>query len=122
MQKKRKDTASTILAIAMGFLAMSLAFQWEWATWVALAIGFAGLSSPFLSEKIELIWSKIGYMLSLIVPNVLLCLIYYLLLFPVSVLSKLFGKKDPLVLKNRLKSMYTDCSKNFDKTEFENPW
>lgn len=122
MKTKRNDTAATMLAIAMGFLAIYLLFHWEWAAWVSLAVGLAGLLSPFLSEKIEWLWDKLGYMLSLIMPNVLLSIIYYLFLFPIATLSKLFGKKDPLVLKNRLESMYTASDKTFDKDSFENPW
>lgn len=122
MELKRKEPVQTILAIVTGFLAVYLVFNWKWAAWVSLTVALAGLLSPFLSEKIEFIWAKLGYVLSLIVPNVLLSLIFYLFLFPLAALSKLFGQKDTLVLKNRLDSMYTNTDKSFNKDSFEKPW
>lgn len=122
MEAKRNDPAQTILAIAMGFLAVFLIFSWKWAAWVSLAVGLTGLLSPFLSQKIVFIWTKLGFILSLIVPNVLLSIVFYLFLFPLAALSKLFGNKDPLVLKNRPGSMYADVNKSFNQDSFEKPW
>lgn len=111
-----------MLAIAMGFLAVFLIFSWKWAAWVSLAVGLTGLLSPFLSQKIEFVWTKLGFVLSLVVPNVLLSIVFYLFLFPLATLSKLFGNKDPLILKNRPGSMYTKSDKTFDRESFEKPW
>lgn len=122
MEAKRNDPAQTILAIAMGFLAVFLIFSWKWAAWVSLAAGLTGLLSPFLSQKIEYVWTKLGFVLGMIVPNVLLSIVFYLFLFPLAALSKLFGNKDPLVLKNRPGSMYADVNKSFNQDSFEKPW
>jgi hypothetical protein len=60
--------------------------------------------------------------LSLIIPNILLSAIFFFILFPLSVLSKIFGEKDPLHLKNSSGSLFKDKNKIFDKKSFEHPW
>jgi len=65
---------------------------------------------------------KLAWVLSLIIPNILLSSIFFLFLFPIALLSRLFGKKDPLMLKNPEKSVFRNQEKKFDKSSFENPW
>jgi ABC-type dipeptide/oligopeptide/nickel transport system permease subunit len=92
------DTSkSTILVISMGFLVLHLLFSWQWAVLISLLVGVIGITSPYLSGKIESIWMKFAKILGYIIPNVLLSIVYYLFLFPISALSKLFNK-DPLML------------------------
>ena len=111
----KKDTSkSTILVISMGFLALYLLFAWRWAGITSLVIGLAGILSDTLSNKIEWVWMKLSHILSLIVPSVLLTILFYLILFPISLLSKLFTK-DPLMLSNRHSSFFIDVNKEFNK-------
>jgi hypothetical protein len=92
----KKDTSkSTILVISMGFLALFLLFHWQWAVVVSLIAGVVGIASSFLSRKIEWGWMKLGHIMGFIVSNMLLSLVFYLVLFPISLLNKLFSK-DPV--------------------------
>ena len=75
-----------------------------------------------LSKMIDFVWMKLTFVLSLIVPNILLSIIFYLFLFPVSLFSKLFSNKDPLKLKNPNQSVFKTVNKEFDPNTFENPW
>ena len=122
MKKIQSNPIKTVLTISMGFLVVFLITKAKWAINTALIIGLAGLFSTYLSEKIDFVWMKLTWLLSQIVPNILLGAIFYLFLFPISLLSKLFGKKDPLVLKNRLSSTWIGDKKEFDKASFEKPW
>lgn len=56
----------------------------------------------------------IALVLSYIVPRVLPGLIFYLILFPLSLLSKLTNK-DPLMLTNRHKTYFVNMEKAFNK-------
>lgn len=122
MKKTKSEPVKTCLTIAMGFTVIFLATKREWALLVALAVGCAGVLSPFLAQKIDWLWMKLAWLLGLVVPNILLGAIFYLFLFPVSLVAKLFGKGDPLLLKNNKNSTFTDENKVFDKKNFENPW
>jgi hypothetical protein len=118
----KKDTsASTILVIAMGFLVVNLLFNYPWALKVSLIIGLIGVFSDSLSKKIDWAWMKLSYLLSKIFPPILIGIIFFLVLFPLSLLSKLFTK-DPLMLSNKYDSYFVNVEKPFDKSSFEKLW
>jgi fluoride ion exporter CrcB/FEX len=117
-----KDTShSTILVISTGFLILYFVFSWHWAIVVSLILGVAGALSTFMSKKIEWVWMKLSQLLGYIVPNILLSIVFYLFLFPISVLSKLFTK-DPLMLSKKYESYFVDIHKDADKESFEKIW
>jgi hypothetical protein len=114
--------AKTVLTISTGFIVIYLITGWNWPIFVSLVLGLTGIISNYLSAKIDFLWMKLASLLGLIVPNILLGIVFYLFLFPISVLSRLSGKKDPLNLKNKNDSMFIICNKHFNKRSFENPW
>jgi hypothetical protein len=118
---RKETTKSTMLVITTGFLILYLAFRWEWALVVSLVTGITGIISPFMSRKIEWAWMKLAGVLGYIVPNILLGLVFFLVLFPLSLLSKLFNK-DPLMLSGKHGSMFVDVNKSADKSSFEKTW
>ena len=117
-----KDTSkSTMLIISMGFLALHLIYSWQWAVIVSLAVGIIGIASPFLSRKIEWAWMKLGKLLGYIIPNILLGIVFYLFLFPISLLSRVF-EKDPLMLSKDYDTYFIDVEKETDRKDFEKIW
>lgn len=122
MKKIKSNPAQTLLVITVGFIVLYVFSSWKWTIYVALGIGLIGVFSPFLSKQIETVWMKLAYVLSLIVPNILLTIVFYLLLFPIALLSRMFGEKDPLQLKNNKKSLFKDRKTQFNKAYFEKMW
>lgn len=118
---KKDTTKSTILVISMGFLVLHLAFSWQWAVIVSLIVGVIGIVSSYLSSKIELAWMKLAQLLGYIVPNILLCIVFFLFLTPISILFRLFNK-DVLMLSNEYDSYFIDIDKEIDKKNFEKVW
>jgi hypothetical protein len=113
---------STILVIVVGFIiiyAYSKNFNF---LNVSIIIGLLGVISDKASLLIDKIWFKISHILSLIIPNILLGSIFYLILFPIALLSRLFGNKDPLNLKNNLNTLFINKNTNFKAKSFEQPW
>ena len=116
------DTSkSTILIISTGFLILYLAFSWKWAVIVSLLVGIAGIVSSVLSKKIEWGWMKLAKIMGYIIPNILLTIVFFLFLLPISLLSKLFSK-DPLMLSKKYKTYFIDINKEMDKKSFEKIW
>lgn len=119
---KKSNPAQTVLTISMGFLVLFLIYGWYWVLMISLGVGIAGVFSPWLSKKIDFIWMKLAWILSLVIPPVILTIIFYLVLFPLAVLSRLLGNPDPLNLKDRTDSLFTSSGKTFEKRDFEKIW
>lgn len=123
-KKKKSEPIKTVLTITVGFLAIYFITKQkhDWMLLVAFGVGFLGLLSTFLSEKIDFLWMKLTWILGLIMPNILLSIVFFIFLFPIAILARVFGKKDPLYLKNNYKSTYREINRGFDKASFEKPW
>ncbi len=105
----------------MGFLVVHLVYSWQWAVIVSLVVGIVGVVSPFLSRKIEWAWMKLAKVLGYIVPNILLSVVFFFVLFPISLLSKIFTK-DPLMLSKNKETYFVDINKEMDKKNIEKTW
>ncbi len=119
---QKTDPIKTVLVITVGMLIVFALTQWKWAFNAAVIIGLLGLLSSYIAKQIDFLWMKLAWVLSLIVPNILLSVIFYLLLTPIALLSRLFGEKNQLNLKNKTDSLFKDYNKEFDKPSFEKPW
>lgn len=118
----KEDTSkSTMLVISMGFLILYLLFAWQWAVIVSLVVGLIGIFSSTLSRNVDWLWMKLARILGYIVQSVLLSIIFYLILFPISLISRIFTK-DPLMLSNKYKTFFVNIEKKFDKKSMENIW
>lgn len=118
---KKGTSESTILVITLGFVIVFLLFNQKWAIYTALIIGLIGALSNYAANKIEWLWFKLSLILSKIIPTVLLAAIFYLFLFPISLISKIFTK-DPLLLNNNYRSTFKDVKKIDIKKSMEKTW
>jgi hypothetical protein len=122
-QKKIKsDPTKTILVITVGFLVIYFFSGFKWSLYTAIIVGVLGLLSDLLAKKIDYLWMKLTWVLSMIVPNVLLSVIFYLFLTPIALLSRIFGEKNQLSLKNTKDSLFKENTKKFEKSSFEKTW
>lgn len=118
----KKDTSQgTLLVITLGFIMLFLWLKQEWALYTALAVGIIGVASPWVASRIEWLWFRLAFMLNKIIPTILLTAIFYLILFPLSLVSKLFTK-DPLLLKNNGKTTFRDVAKTDVRESMEKTW
>ena len=122
MKKQKTDPTKTVLTISVGFIVLYLVTRWDWPISIALIVGLIGIFSTRLSKIIDFLWMKMAMLLNLIMPNILLSIIFFLFLFPIAILSRLFGKNDPLNLKDKAGSNFKNSNKEFDKASFEKTW
>lgn len=122
MKTEKTNPLRTVLTLSVGFIVLYFITDWKWTIPAALLVGLAGIFSPYLSAKIDYLWMKLAWFLSLVIPNILLGVIFFLLLFPIALLSRVFGKNDSLNLKNKSGSNFKNVNKDFDKVSFEKTW
>jgi len=81
----------------------------------------SGIISPLISRYTETglkLFTKItGY----IIQTVLLSVLFFMILFPISVLYRLFNK-DNLMLSPKYPSYFININKEFGKESLEKPW
>lgn len=121
-KNNKTEPIKTVLIITVGMLIIYLISKWKWSINVSILVGILGLLSNYFAEKIDFLWMKLSWLLSLIIPNILLAIIFYLFLTPIALLSRVFGEKNQLTLKNTNQSLFKDKNKQYDKLIFEKPW
>jgi hypothetical protein len=117
----RTKPVKTVLIIVMGLTLVALITDWQVWIKIALILGIAGLVSDTLANRIVFLWMKLSLMLSLIIPNILLSVVFFIFLTPLAWLFR-HGNKDTLSLRNTKSSLFKESHKLFDKTSFEKPW
>lgn len=122
MKSNGKSPELSVLTITVGMLFLYVFTHSKYFLYISMIIGFLGVLSPYLSRKIDFLWMKLALALSKFVPNILLTIIFFFILFPIALLSKFFGKEQPLFLKNNRKSTFTNVSTRFDTNFFEKTW
>lgn len=122
-ESKSTNASKTVLIITVGFLVLYFFSKQDVLQYIAIGVGLLGSVSDYLADKIDWLWTKLGWLLSLIVPNIIMTIVFYLILTPMAFLSRLFGKSDPMDLKNTQSSLFKDKEKtSFSKESFEKPW
>lgn len=112
----------TILTIIFGLLFINIFLQIEEIIYICLALSAIGVTSFKLSKIIERLWITLSLILSKIVPNILLGLIFYLILTPLSILSKIFKYNSGYISKNKSDSLFLENKRSFDPKSFLRTW
>ncbi len=116
------DPTKTVLIITVGFLIIYLLTDWTWPITVSLVIGLIGIFSKKLSEFVNYLWIKLTVTLSYIVPNIVLAIIYFIILVPIALISRIFRKEDELLLKEGTSSTFFDINRKIDKESLRKMW
>ena len=122
MKTTKSNATKTVLIISVGFGVIFFVFDLRWTLHTSLIVGFLGLISNKISTFIDFLWMKLAKILSFIVPNILLSIIFYLFLFPIATLSKVFGSNRTLRIKNRADTLWVDKNKQIERVSFEKMW
>ena len=122
-ESKSVNPTKTVLVMTVGFLVLYFLSKQIVFLYIAMGVGILGAISSFLAEKIDWVWTKLGWLLSLIVPKIIMSIIFYVILTPTAFLSRLFGKSDPMDLRNTQSSLFKEKKETtFSKESFEKPW
>ena len=124
----REKKVEAILAIVVGFLALYFifgvwrGFEVDWMLWVSLIVGVLSMMSDTVMNGITMVWFKFAEFLgNYITGPILLGIVFFLILFPISVLARIFSK-DNLMRKKRDDSYYVERNHAYVTEDIENIW
>ncbi len=120
--KLKSNPSLTLLTIVFGLLFLNYFLDNEIIFYICFNSIIIPISSYKSSIIIEKIWFKVSYILSQIIPNVLLSLIFFLILTPIALLSKIFNSQTNFNSNNNQKTTFITQNKSFDKNSFERAW
>ena len=87
----------------------------------AFVLGFLGLLIPSLAQGIDFVWGKLLGYVGWVNSRVLLSLIFFVILMPLSFVYRLFNR-DSLGLKKNSTSYFKVRNKTFEARDLEHPW
>ncbi len=120
--KIKSNPSLTILTIVFGLLVLYFFLEKKEIFYLCIVLSGIGVFSIEISRIIEKIWFKIASILSQIIPNVLLSIIFFLVLTPLALLSKLFKSNTEFISRNTQNTTFKIQNKVFDKKSFERSW
>lgn len=96
------------------------------STWLFFASAFLLLISLTFSNllaPLNKLWFKFGELLGIIVSPLVLGIIFFILLTPIAILSKTFGRNILNIrLESKIKSYWIIRDKGFEKNDFDNQY
>ena len=112
----------TLLTIVFGLLLIDFIFDVNTLIYISLILSGLGILSFRFLKLIELFWFKLSFLLSKIMPNILLFLVFIIVLTPLALFSKLFNVQSEFKSLNNQKSFFVRKYKKFNKKSFEKAW
>ena len=120
--KIKSNPTLTVLTIVFGLLFFNYFLESKNIFYVTLILSGLGVLSIRLSEIIEKLWFKLSYLLSQTIPNILLSVIFFLILTPIALSSRLFKSQTEFISKNNQNSMFRIKNKSFKKESIKRAW
>ncbi len=113
-----------VLCVALVVIYFFTKQQHNWLLKLSIVLGITGMMSKYLAAKISWAWLKLGELISLVMGKVILTIIFYVFLFPVALLARVFSKgKDSLQLnKSSSDSYYFTRNHKYVPKDLENVW
>lgn len=122
MKSAKTDPFRTVLTMVVGFMALHFLWGWPWALPAAFGIGLAGAVSAKAAMLIDKVWMGFGALLGRFMPLVVLTVVYVVVLLPFAFLSRLSGKRDPLMLRRQGQSVFREMHRTFDAQSLSKSW
>lgn len=110
-----------ILIVVLGFIFLAFLFQTIVLAWVAFAIGSLSLVVPGFARRFDWLWLKSGAALGWFNSRVILGVVYFVVLVPIALISRIFGK-DKLRLRRSNTSLYVERDHLYTAEDLQNPF
>ncbi|HEV7348052.1 hypothetical protein [Telluribacter sp.] len=118
------DKAKAQLVIVTGLLVLYFIFEGIYLLYAAVLIGVLCIAIPVVGDLIVKGWYKIAEVLGAINGRILLSVVFFIILFPIAVLSRIGKKKqNPLSLRRESeRSVFAERNHRYTAKDLENVW
>jgi hypothetical protein len=121
-QRTSRQQIQTILVILLALL-----IGWKWTSdllffYVSVILSVVVLFSERAMFGIDFLWMKLTWLLSQIIPRVILSILFYFFLTPLALLSRIFGDNDPLQMKRPANTLFRVEEPLRGPSSFEKMW
>lgn len=111
----------TCLVIATGILVIYLVHPTKLLIYMAIGLGIVGAFVPSITKRVDWAWYKLSEGMGWLMSKVMLSVVFFVFLFPIAMLSRVFGKKDSLQLRKK-GSYWTERNHVYEGKDLENTW
>ncbi len=117
----REKGLETVIILALASLIIYLKFDAIWAIYLALGL----LVISFISKKITITiaeaWFYFAHYLGLVMNQIIMFIIFYVVLTPLSFFQRLMGSNQ-ILKKNKSNSYFRKRNHLFTRKDIERPW
>lgn len=120
MQRTKHIETILVLVLALGVI--------YWLTekdgflFASGILGVLGLFFPWIASKIHYVWMKLAEGMGFVMSKVLLSIVFFLVLLPMSALARIFKMKKTIKLKPEGNSFFVERDFTYDKKSIEDVW
>lgn len=109
----------TVLVLVLACLVIGYLAKNNYFYLASFILGLIGLFIPFLAEWITFLWFKLSEGIGFVTSKILLSFVFFIILFPISLLKKLFTKNDKIATSD---SNWVTREHTYTKQDLQNPW
>jgi hypothetical protein len=119
---KNHSPYKTIVSLVFGLILLFILKGFYVVPYVVLGILILSLLSSKFVNFVDRTLNRLLLLIGKLLSTIILGLFFYLILFPIKLISKIFNKKDNLQLMKPIKSNFKNTNKSFSMESFENLW
>ena len=118
--KNQKSLETILVLVLVQIIIFLYSQQLPWL-YASVGLGILGLLIPALADKIHIVWMKFAHILGYVMSRVILTLIFFLILLPLALFSKIVSKNG-IELKRKDKSYFKERNFTYTPESLENVW
>ena len=118
----KEKNQETILAIVLGLTVIWYFTHVTPLIYISIILVAIALLWQTLAGFITWIWLKLSHVMGWVMSKVILSIVFYLILFPIAALSRLFKPDLMRIKKNGKPSYYSERNQKYSAEDLQNPW
>lgn len=119
----KTNPLESVLAIQTGLVFLGIWLGNKQLFLVALSVGLLSLIWSGFAYYLSKFWLALAKLLSMIVPNIIFSIFYFLFFTPFSLMKRLFSRKNEMDIRDpKRTSMLKGTPRKFSPEQFENTW